>query len=94
MLAFAHKLEQAIHDGVLRDRVHAAEVLGLTRARVTQILNLLLLAPDIQAEILGLQTTAGREPVVEGNLRPLTATAAWSRQRAAWTRIRSGLRPL
>ena len=47
MLALAHKIQQAIDGGVVRDRAEVARRLGLTRARVTQLLDLALLAPDI-----------------------------------------------
>lgn len=43
----------------------------VTRARVTQIMNLLNLAPDIQEEILFLpRTLKGRDPIRERHLRP------------------------
>ena len=44
MLALAHKIQDAIDGGILRDRAEAARRLGLTRARVTQLLDLTLLA--------------------------------------------------
>ena len=50
-LALAHRLEAAVERGEYRDRAEIARQLGFTRARVTQILDLLLLAPDIQEEI-------------------------------------------
>ena len=46
-LALAHKIEDAIHRGVVRDRAEVARRLGLTRAKITQLLDLTLLAPDI-----------------------------------------------
>jgi hypothetical protein len=57
----------------------------VTRARMTQIMNLLNLAPDIQEEILVLpKTTTGRDPVSERGLRRVTALVRWDRQRKVW----------
>ena len=53
---------------------------------MTQIMNLLLLAPDIQEEILFLpRTECGRAVVTERALRGIVAHAEWGRQRLAWT---------
>jgi hypothetical protein len=38
---------------------------GLTRARFTQVMNLLLLAPPIQEDVLHLEVLLGREPISE-----------------------------
>lgn len=59
MLAMAHCLEAAIEREEYRDRAHAAERLGVTRTRVTQLLDLLLLAPDIQEQLLTLEAVDG-----------------------------------
>ena len=59
MLALAYKVQQAIDRGVLRGRVQVARRLGLMRARVTQLLDLTLLAPDIQEKILFAESVDG-----------------------------------
>jgi hypothetical protein len=46
-LALAHHLQGAIDRGLVADRAAIARKLGLTRARVTQLLDILLLAPDL-----------------------------------------------
>lgn len=46
-LALAHTIQRAIDSGEIRDQAEAARRLGLTRARLTQILDLTLLAPDV-----------------------------------------------
>jgi len=51
-LALAHHLQAAIDRGAIADRADVARKLGLTRARVTQLLDLLLLAPDLQDLVL------------------------------------------
>jgi len=57
-----------------------AEMLGVTRARVTQILDMTLIAPDIQELMLG---DARRTAWSARDLRRMTRTTAWSAQRAA-----------
>jgi hypothetical protein len=52
-------------------------------------MNLLNLAPDIQEEILFLpNTTKGRDPVRERDLRPVAAVTHWNRQRKMWAQMR------
>ena len=93
LLALAHKIDRMIQAGKLRDLAHAAQHLGLTRARVTQVTSLLLLAPTIQAEILDLPlVTSGRDPISERQLRPIAAEPDWNRQLITWRTIH-GLRP-
>ena len=93
-LALAHEIERRVRAGELTDLAHAARAFGLTRARVTQIMNLLLLAPTIQAQILALPPVArGRDPITERTLRPTVAEADWNQQRVLWMRLltRAGL---
>lgn len=60
-----------------------ARSLGLTRTRVTQLLDLLLLAPDIQAQVLALEAVDGVEPIGERALRDVANAGTWEEQRAA-----------
>ena len=51
-------------------------------AHVTQIINLLCLAPDIKEAILFLlRTDRGRDPVREHHVRPIAAELEWRKQR-------------
>lgn len=69
-LALAHLIERLIERGELRDYAHAAKQLGITRARVTQIINLLYL-PVAEQEALLL----GRSAATERQLRRASFTA-------------------
>ena len=61
----------------------------VTRARVTQIVNLLLLAPDIQEEILFLpRTTEGGDQVTERSIRIVIDELSFVNQRHIWRGIR------
>ena len=91
MLALAIRIEKMIESGELKDRAHAAANLGFTRARITQLLALTLLAPDIQEEILFLEVEDGVERVTERALREIVRLDDWSEQRVRW-RAALGLR--
>ena len=88
MLALAHHIQNAIDRGVVADRAAVARKLGFTRARITQLLDLLLLAPDIQARVLELEAIDGVEPMSERALRAATHAGAWEAQRRAWAHAR------
>ena len=75
MLALAHHVEQLIEAGKLSGYSEAAQALGLTRARVTQVMNLLLLAPEIQEQILTVELRAS-----ERSLRRVVREPAWEGQ--------------
>ena len=85
MLALAHRIDKQIRAGELRDLADAARAIGVTRARMTQIMNLMLLAPAIQQEILDLSSvTTGRDQTTERALRPIAAEPDWTRQIEMW----------
>ncbi len=87
-LALAHKIDGMVRSGEITDLAEAAQRLNLTRARVTQITNLLLLAPQIQEAIIDLPlVTNGRDPITERQLRPIAAEPHWNRQLEIWRRI-------
>ncbi len=92
LLALAHQINAKIRAGEYHDLADAARKMGLTRARVTQIANLLLLAPAIQEAILTWPPiTAGLDPISERNLREIVAESVWERQVPAWSQL-SGIR--
>ena len=57
LMALAIRLDQLIHDGAVSDQAELARLGHVSRARLTQIMNLLCLAPDIQEQILFLPPT-------------------------------------
>ena len=88
MLALAHRLEASIESGEYKDRADVARQLGFTRARVTQLLDITLLAPDIQEKVLGLEAVDGREPMSERALRGVVGCGRWREQRIVWALVR------
>lgn len=79
--------EADVERGAIADRAAVARKLGLTRARVTQLLDLLLLAPDLQAAVLALEAVDGAEPMAERTLRAFAHAGTWAEQRAAWAKL-------
>jgi hypothetical protein len=97
MLALAHRIQRAIDQGNVRDQAEVARRQGMTRARLTQLLGLALLAPDLQERILFLEAK-DHEPFGERALRSIARRAVWSNQRfefqtALGTRALAGDRP-
>lgn len=83
LLALAIKFQEIVDFGEVRDYAEIARLGYVTRARVTQVMDLLLLAPDIQEEILGLGTS-GSSLCTERQLRNLVRHVLWDRQRRVW----------
>ena len=75
MLALAHHIARQIDEGAIPDYATAAQALGLTRARLTQVMNLLLLAPEVQERI-----AVGEISVSERDLRRVSAEPDWNGQ--------------
>ena len=90
LMALAIRFERLLQSGEVRDQAEIAELGHVTRARVTQIMKLLHLAPDIQEAILFLpRVVRGRDPIAERHVRPIVAETGWDRQRALWHQIRN-----
>lgn len=83
LMALAIKFQDMVDGGEVDDYADLARLGYVTRARITQIMNLLLLAPDIQERILlGLE----RGPhglLSERHIRAALKEAEWDRQRRA-----------
>ena len=85
LMALAIHFDHLITKGEITDQAEIARLGHVSRARVTQIMNLLQLAPDIQEEILFLPPTqGGRDPIREIMLRPIATILDWRKQRRMW----------
>lgn len=92
LMALAIRFDKLIVSGEIEDRAELARLGHVSRARVTQIMNLLHLAPDIQEAILFLpRTEHGRDPIREIMLRPIAAALDWRKQRGMWQQLRLSL---
>ena len=83
LMALAVKFQDMVDRGEVRDYADLARLGFVTRARLTQIMNLLLLAPDIQEEILR-GGTAKAKPLAERHVRSVVKIVLWADQRRAW----------
>jgi len=87
LVALAIKFDDLIRRGEVEDYATLARFGHVTRARITQIMALLNLAPDIQEAILFLpRTLRGHDSVTERHIRAIAGIAEWHRQREAWQR--------
>ena len=87
-MALAIRLDGLIREGAVRDYAELARVGHVTRARMTQVMNLLNLAPEIQEAILFLpRTVRGKDSITERQVRAIAAVENWGIQRKAWTRL-------
>jgi len=85
LMALAVRVDRLIQEGHVADQAELARLGHVTRARVTQIMNLLNLAPDIQEDILFLpRTQCGRDLVREIVVRPIAGDPDWRKQRHQW----------
>ena len=85
LMALAIRFEHLIRNGEVDDYADIARLGHVTRARVTQIMNLLNLAPDSQEEILFLpRTVSSIDPITERDLRLIVAELNWNKQRRMW----------
>jgi len=86
LLALAHHIQELLDTGQVKDLAEVARRGHITRARMTQIMNLLLLAPDIQEEILSLPLTIkGHDKLTERMIRRILRTLSLPKQRELWT---------
>ena len=76
-LAVTHYLDDLVDRGVLKSYAEAAAKLGITRARVSQVLQLLNLCSRIQEGIL-----LGSIAPSERRLRSIAAIPDWAEQQA------------
>ena len=75
MLALAYLIERQVESGAIKNHGEAARLLGVSRARMAQVVALLNLAPAIQEGLL-----LGRLKVSERELRGVVREAAWEAQ--------------
>lgn len=96
LMALAIRFEEKIEQGHVRDMAQLARLGHVSRARLTQIMNLRLLAPDIQEALLHLpRVLEGRSPIKYGDIVPIIQCPLWRNQRTLWQELlaRRGVTP-
>jgi hypothetical protein len=94
VLALADHWRGLIRSGALRDQAELARLMGISRSRVTQVMDLLRLAPDIQEEILFLESSGRGQELLHRDMLPVAATPLRADQRRTWRSSRMGLHSL
>lgn len=85
LMALAIKFDSLVREGVVKDYSELARLGHVTRARMSQIMSLLNLAPDIQEAILFFpKTVKGRDPISSREGIRLAVEIDWERQREGW----------
>jgi len=82
VLALAHHWRGLIESGVVKNQAELARLVGVSRARVTQVMGLLTLAPDVQEALLGNGAIAGAG---ERAFRRVAEKPLWTDQRTVLT---------
>ena len=85
LMALAIHFDELLRSGQVENYSDLARLGRVTSPRVTQIMNLLNLAPDIQEAILLLpKSPGGRDAITEKSIRPIVAVTDWHEQRRMW----------
>ena len=93
LLALAHRFEGLVRNGEVADYAALARLGWVSRARISQIMSLLSLAPDLQERVLFLpRTERGRDPIQMRHLLPIAQVADWKVQRQLWAGLTGGKR--
>jgi hypothetical protein len=86
--ALAIRLDHLVRTGVVANQAELALLGHVSRTRITQIMNLVLLAPDVQEAILFLtEEDCGPEGLYLRDVQPIAAVPNWRRQRRLWARL-------
>jgi len=91
LMALAIRFDGMLRDETIQDYAELARLGRVTRARITQIMKLRHLAPDIQEQILFLPLIKGLN---ERNLRTIVSRIDWRDQRRLFKKINAGYRIL
>jgi hypothetical protein len=85
LMALALRFERLVQSGEVKDYAHMARLGRVSRARISQIMNLLHLAPDLQERLLFFtRPLRGRDPMHLARLQPIAVVLNWRTQRQLW----------
>jgi len=80
LLRKAIEWQALLESGQIVNQADIAHREGITRARVTQVMGMLRLAPEIQQRILSIPKMVRRPPITERMLRPIETIANYRGQ--------------
>lgn len=82
-LMLAYQIEQIVADGQVKDFTQAAKWLNMTKARLSQIMGLVNLAPAIQEEIILTDSPKIRK-ISAQQILDITVEPDWNQQILLW----------
>ena len=89
LMALARHVDELVRSGTVASYAAAARLGRVSRARLSQIIGLLNLAPDLQEQLLFLEHPArGRPTPVLRRVLTVAAALDWDEQRRRWRRLR------
>ena len=88
LMALALRLDGLVRSGQIGTYCELAALGQVTRARISQIISLTNLAPDIQEALLFLPPTRrGRDAIILADMQPIAAALDWRKQRRLWRQL-------
>lgn len=88
LMALAIQFDRLIRQGKATDQSELARLCHVTQPRMSQIMALNQLTPDIQEQLLFLpRCVAGRDVIHEKMLRGVSGLLDWSKQREAFSAL-------
>ena len=88
LMALAIRFEEQVRQGLLGSYAELAALGHVSRGRVSQIMNLVNLAPDLQEALLFLpRTERGHDPIHLAQLQLIASTLDWRKQRRLWKEL-------
>lgn len=89
LMALAIRFDEMLANGQVASMSELARLAHVTQPRMTQIMNLLHLAPDIQEALLDLGCAMkGADPLTERDVRSIAHRQSWREQRQLWSELR------
>jgi hypothetical protein len=89
VMAMAIQFDDLLRRGVVSNTIELARLAKVTQPRITQVMNMIHLAPDIQEELLFLSLVSeGRDPINEKHLRRICRLPCFASQRRAWAKLK------
>lgn len=87
LLALAHRWQRQIDAGEVDSQKAIAKREGVTPARVSQVMRLLCLAPELQERVHMMEAVDGVEPMAEKELREVALEPDWREQVSLATEV-------
>jgi hypothetical protein len=93
LMALAIQCDDLLNTAAVKTLAELATLGHVSRTRMTHIMNLVLLAPEIQEHLLHLpRVVRGPDPIYLKDLQPVARQFDWAKQRKAFRRMAKTLR--